>query len=257
MQHLLKLLEVSRTKGVLITDHRNKKNIPMKPDVDFWRMVEKCQPFVFSKWTETKYNVDWKVPDHGTIVLEDMDAPFPVFSIETLDPKGLINLPATNENKAYRIDCILCDEIKPKEFGFFTLISFINEGQSTSQVVYKSNSEGEILKAYIERLSREQTGLKNVREAVKIGSSENKRVHRIKNIIYVCPKRDVADPLIFGSKQIDWTHRFMVRGHWRRLETGLGKDRGGNYCINGFTWVTEHERGPEELPLIHKTRMAK
>lgn len=47
---------------------------------------------------------------------------------------------------------------------------------------------------------------------------------------------------------------FELRGHWRAHD-GLGKDRDGNYCVGGFTWVKNHIRGDENLPLIKKTRI--
>ena len=32
------------------------------------------------------------------------------------------------------------------------------------------------------------------------------------------------------------------------------KDRFGDYCVSGYTWVKDHKKGPEELQLIYKTR---
>jgi hypothetical protein len=45
-----------------------------------------------------------------------------------------------------------------------------------------------------------------------------------------------------------------VRGHWRKVN-GIGKDRSGEYCVKEFTWVTEHDKGPDGKPLIRKTRI--
>jgi len=45
-----------------------------------------------------------------------------------------------------------------------------------------------------------------------------------------------------------------VRGHWRKHE-GIGKDREGIYGVEGFTWVSEHVRGPGNLPLVKKVRI--
>lgn len=41
-----------------------------------------------------------------------------------------------------------------------------------------------------------------------------------------------------------WSHRWLVRGHWRRLHAGTPEER--------LTWVMEHVKGPEHLPLILK-----
>lgn len=44
---------------------------------------------------------------------------------------------------------------------------------------------------------------------------------------------------------------FPVIGHWRKLDAGkIGKDKHGNYTINGFTWVKAFIKGNKNMPLI-------
>jgi len=74
----------------------------------------------------------------------------------------------------------------------------------------------------------------------------------IKNHSHIFSKQKNIVPLFGG--EIDWSHRWEVRGHWRKCD-GIGKDREGKRCVNNFTWVKEHEKGPEDLPLIKKTRI--
>lgn len=52
---------------------------------------------------------------------------------------------------------------------------------------------------------------------------------------------------------VDWQHRWQVCGHWRTVK-GIGKDQQGN-PVRGFTWVNEHVKGPDDKPLILKTRV--
>lgn len=48
--------------------------------------------------------------------------------------------------------------------------------------------------------------------------------------------------------QLEYSHAFHVRGHWRRInEKTYGKDRNGVYNIVGYTWVTEYVKGEGEL----------
>ena len=48
--------------------------------------------------------------------------------------------------------------------------------------------------------------------------------------------------------ELEYSHCFSVRGHWRRVNEGtLGKDRNGNYNVKGYTWVTEYVKGEGEL----------
>ena len=47
---------------------------------------------------------------------------------------------------------------------------------------------------------------------------------------------------------------FPVIGHWRKLKdiTHVGKDKHGNYNIQGYTWVTSFVKGNKDMPLIRK-----
>lgn len=60
-----------------------------------------------------------------------------------------------------------------------------------------------------------------------------------------------------GSKQLDFSHRFEVRGHWRKTTGVLGKNREGEYVVQGYTWVKAHIKGPEDKPVVKKTRIIK
>jgi hypothetical protein len=56
--------------------------------------------------------------------------------------------------------------------------------------------------------------------------------------------------------KIDWKHQWRVRGHWRKIsDRMIGKDREGEYCIVGRTWVKDFVKG--DGPLIEKTRIHK
>lgn len=50
---------------------------------------------------------------------------------------------------------------------------------------------------------------------------------------------------------------FPVIGHWRKLTDNrhLGKDRQGNYNIQGYTWVNAFIKGNKEKSLIRKERI--
>lgn len=75
----------------------------------------------------------------------------------------------------------------------------------------------------------------------------------VNKIIHIRPKK-FKEKTEYMGQEIDWSHRWRVRGHWRKVST-VGKNREGEYGIQGFTWVVEHIKGPEELPIIEKTRI--
>lgn len=58
-------------------------------------------------------------------------------------------------------------------------------------------------------------------------------------------ERIIGEPLL-------WHHSWEVMGHWRNVN-GLGKDRNGQYILNGKTWVKPCIKGNGEL--IKKTRI--
>jgi len=57
-------------------------------------------------------------------------------------------------------------------------------------------------------------------------------------------------------EDFEYSHRFEVMGHWRTLPNpqSVGKDRDGE-PVKGYTWIAPYIKGPENKPLIKKTRI--
>lgn len=242
------MLEIAKRDGVVgvRNDGRAQRFVWLD---SFWNSVEKCHPFVFSPANEVPVdagqdNAPVYGPDH-----RDLDAPFPVFSIEVLGQHICVPRP-TDKQKIY-IDCIMVTEFRPKEYGYVT--SCINE-KDGNKFIFASNAEGPIVEEFLKRLKREKTGIENARERVRVGTGQTKKVITIRKIVHVRPTR-LQSPVSEMGRTIDWSHRWEVRGHWRKLEGGLGKDRDGNYCVEGWTWVKDFVKGPEGAILVKKTRL--
>ena len=77
--------------------------------------------------------------------------------------------------------------------------------------------------------------------------------HKIKQVIYLGLKHESTKATKIDGESVDWSHRWEVRGHWRKCR-GIGKDREGLHNVRGFTWVVPHIKGDEALPLIKKIR---
>ena len=89
---------------------------------------------------------------------------------------------------------------------------------------------------------------------------KNKTTIKITNrpIYYILDKKDYEKKNyhIKPIGKLEYSHAFKVRGHWRRIdEKSIGKDRNGNYKIEGFTWVIDHIRGQGEL--VNRVRIVK
>lgn len=105
------------------------------------------------------------------------------------------------------------------------------------------------------RKNSSETGTVRVDGKAKVGTGQNRRLMKVKNLVIVTPKKHkkILAEHIGAKKEIDWSHRWDVMGHWRII-SGIGKDRTGNYSIKGYTWVISHTKGPEDKILVRKTR---
>lgn len=235
---------------------------------DFFERAQECVPFVFTPTDKAQEHIP--ASDDS----EKIDAPFKVFSIELLDrpltsssPEDLIRFGGVD----VRIVCIMVAEIAPLEYDCYQLIEAVfpdgRPSKSVVQYAHFSNpnethySPKSLVRIYLDRLSRETIGSEKINEVVKIKNRDTKKKIEIaiKQICYVTPKKlqhGVKSPVSQRYSTIDWSHRWAVRGHWRIID-GVGKDRDGAYCIPNYTWVSSHVRGPENAPLITKTRIVK
>ena len=125
--------------------------------------------------------------------------------------------------------------------------------------VMSTNALRPLVKTMLDQISVGDDGLERVRSKIKIGSGKGKAFHKITQVIHIKPKKKREMPKFsYGERAIDFSIRFVRRGHWRDLDSGIGKNRAGDYCIDGRTWVNESKPiGPSDKPLIKKTRFVK
>jgi len=103
--------------------------------------------------------------------------------------------------------------------------------------------------------TEKQVGLDKTKTRLRAGSGKERRQLSIKNIVYVVPTPERASFNKKHGTNVDWSHRWETRGHWRKV-ANIGKDPEGNYCIPGRTWVRPSVKGPDSAPLVQKTRYA-
>lgn len=81
--------------------------------------------------------------------------------------------------------------------------------------------------------------------------AKKKRIDYINKVVVL--KAPTRQQTVFAvKKKMEFSHRFEVRGHWRKVRR-LGRDQNGN-VIEGRTWVRPCVKGPETKPLIKKIR---
>lgn len=244
LQQFLKMLEAAKT-GIdcypdNVREHQDR----------FFGLIERCQPFVFSMTNELPSD---SFVDACFTTTVKLDAPFGVFSIEILD--GNITVPKPEDDFKVTIHCILAYETAPKEYSSYVLATIESPKDYLKRLVVSPMKVDVLLEYYIERINTNAVGQQTIRHTVKIGSGKNKKIHRIRKVIHVRHAKHIetSDPV---TRHIDWTHKWLVRGHWRKLTSAsLGKDREGNYNVKGYTWVSEHEKGPEDALVVKKVRV--
>lgn len=256
MRHFLDMIEVAR-KYKVAAQYEHGPDFQKPETQEAWfKMAQECQPFVFTineKDFKDHHLLNENVSPFGeTDTAKLMGAPFEVFSIEfTTGP--VMSLRGKGSGEYLFVHCLMCIETKPGQFNFYGLLSSDPYSGLEGRVI-KLKDVSKTVNAVLDYMEKMKVGSEAVRERVKLGHGNNKRTHTIRRIIHVAPKSELQRFSI-GHRNIDWTHRFLVRGHWRKIDGhALGKDRAGNYAVVGHTWVTEHERGPEDKPLVVKTR---
>lgn len=252
MKQFLRMIELVKTSGILYLDS-GKEPIPRVDPSHFWEVAEICQPFVFTIEGETKVPPEI-IDEAGNTLYKTFDAPFPVFSIEILN--GDVTVPSfmdAFEDRQFYTHCILVWEIEPRRYAYYVL-GTVDTGGRVKTFVYQTRTLDALVEAFVDRINSQACGTEKVRERVKIGTGKTKKIHTIRQIVHVRPKSKRPERTEESGREIDWSHRWWRRGHWRQTAK-LGKNREGVYCVEGFTWVSEHEVGPDDKPLIRKTRI--
>lgn len=250
MRFFREMIDYAKRYPIIKVDGREPNLKITRPGNDhFFSLIEDCQPFVFtpnSDMTEEEKREIYNRMDDKVY-----SAPFRVFSMEMLGDYISNSLP--EEVHQIRIKCLLVFEFEPDDFYTYVYGDRFDNGRWESALVLTSGFTS-IINELLKRVNKGQVGTERTRERVKIGTGKTKRTITISNVIHISPKRLRLASNPESGKMIEWTHRFWVRGHWRKIPGRIGKDRQGN-PQKDFTWVTEHTKGPEDAPLVDKTRV--
>lgn len=232
------------------------------------KVIDDLHPFVFIL---SEKDIERKFGDQFESDLDDnLDLPFKTCSFEYSDMKFGRKLHIAHQADGsteveIQIHCMIVNEVAPKKYEFW----FLSRDEAT--IAYfdyhdmNKNEEAKILylalvnflrKVYLDQIKNQDIGVAKTNERIKYKIDGVKKTKKIKNITYITSSK--TKPSTSNNLTINWdySHRWEVRGHWRVCK-GIGKDRQGEYCVNGFTWVKPHEKGPEDKPLIKKTRIKK
>lgn len=259
----------------------------------FYGNVGLCQPFVFSVSVDVPLSPDLSDVEalRGQVEkLEPLAAPFKVFSIEMIE--GSVTVPRPQDTPKVYTECLMVVEAKsdanaPRYFVFalsrnesakdprnkyfvsveaaFDTSDLAATGNGsiaiklgTGETLMPNSTYMGVIKHFLDRLTNEAAGGERVNERIRVGKGSSRRLVQIKKLIHITPKKHKSHYTTQTSRTIEWSHRWFSRGHWRKIADGtLGKDRDGNYCEVGRTWVIESVKGPSNKDIINKVRMVK
>lgn len=225
--------------------HKNGEVMYFTPEVreNFLKTV----PFVF-------------LPNDGTAIVSHIDTnhpldlPFKTCFFEMLERAITV---VEEGDHTIKVIGLWINELKPMHYEILALL----EAEGHTSIVFTGDDKLnehflKIIKTLLDRLSKDEVGYNNPRKSIKMKINGEKIHHRVDKVVYVSPKRNISAIQGFATKLIDWSHQWSVRGHWREIPGRIGRDREGN-PISGNTWVKDHTKGPEDAPLINKTRLVK
>jgi len=246
MKWFLKMVETARIKGVNHSGNENNNALALKR---FNEAVVQAESFVFTSGTSS----DEITPE------EDVEAaPFESFCFERAHDKFLYTIELDKGRRMGSI-ALLARETSPNEYDFFHLVCEVNspsyvvlyEAKGIGRDLSVKKSQG-LVNQYINLIHKETEGVEKVKQTFKIGPKADRQKRTIRRVIHIAPKKDYGEVVSAHGGAINWSHRFLVRGHWRKVD-GLGKNRNGDYCIQNKTFVIPYEKGQGDL--VHKTRI--
>jgi hypothetical protein len=222
-------------------------------------------PDPFGIKTGTMHKPD-EVPDNFQINL-----PFKKVLLES-NPHGNLgfyNLAIEEDDTIFLVRSILIEEICPNEFKLFYMGTSVLDGRAKLSFV-KDNLNLEVL-----RNNKDDVWLAHLKAVyfllnlIKTGAIAKEKIYKkyvfkikdkkqeiiVKDLIHIYSKKEQTPKSIITGKIIEWSHRWEVRGHWRKTKSGIGKDRENKNIFNGFTWVVPHEKGAQDLPVTKKIRI--
>lgn len=227
----------------------------------FFELVEKAEIFLVPPLEQT-------VDVHLDAAGEELDLPFQTCVFEPIETAWKMGAEAGIAQ--WEIACALVTEIGPRKYEYFVMLT-TDRGDARVHHITSDNALyaahlATLVRENLKLLSRCRIGEEKVKERVRVGvGKEEKRIHTIRRVLRIVPRKlgKTVKPL-FG-RSVEFSHRWSVRGTWvtfwkddAKTEidmSRIGKDRNGDYCVRGHTWRVEHIKGPEDKPLIKKTRV--
>lgn len=174
-------------------------------------------------------------------VVNFLDVPFKCFYLEAVD-RDLVHIHFGNAQRHVPVvgSFYYKKTSQPYQVLRVCLNTHNNIKGQPDQVYFQSDHFGTADLNYIKALNSRKNGWAKCQYNKKDRHTGNALV---KEIVYCQRVKYLkTEKLTIDSKPFKYSHRFDVRGHWRKVKT-IGKDPEGTYCIPGHTWVSPFKKG--------------
>lgn len=202
-------------------------------------ILSRCEVFLFCREETTE-----PYPDS-----EDIPAlPFQTIYVEIINGQ-LANLENHSTGlwpHTTHVAAMIVNEVTPDVLEYFILMEMwqVTDGKLfSSHMLLRDVEDIDIVNHLMYRINYEVEGVEKVRKSIKIGKGKFKILRRVKRVIHISPKKACTEvEPVQSGRSIDWSHSWLVRGHWRKVAE-VGKNRNGDYCVSGKTFVESHAKG--------------
>lgn len=130
-----------------------------------------------------------------------------------------------------------------------TAVSQIHEVEQGDPKVMESATRFDTLIQVFFRLMQQRILVQHPEVPARPERRRSKRMGLNKDRVLVVKLRRPSNPRRSEGGSVDWTHRWMVGGHWHTYWCGSGEDR-----YSRQRWVDDYVKGPADKELIIKPR---
>jgi hypothetical protein len=228
-----------------------------KDNQDVWAALKQARIFILPDTVGIlEHNITEDYPQELSIPL-----PFKITWFERQSQLPLTGYRVVDKNLKILLFGLLMEQKEDSSILFHSAIEIEDETTGMMRIDFSTMlSNHQFGYAYVNSLMedlRTKTSLIEEPFSSYFAAKKTDKLSRIiqpnKIIRVVLDRERKQYPKALETHRVDWSHRWEVRGHWRKVD-GIGKDSSGEYCVKGFTWVKDQERGKKGVPVTKKTR---
>jgi hypothetical protein len=226
------------------------------------------RPYVLSKISEEAYQTfcDYSLD-------EEVVLPFPCISLEAAGNNHLGTV--TNGSVNFDVVCIIIRKMSADNCMFFAMcLSEEKKGEPKipmtsvfDTIMLRELGENiphlmiyqmaiNILNLIKSSTSEERDSREKLSVNVKRDGFSRTINRRINKVVYIKPNLTPVKNENSVSLSREFSHRWEVGGHWRKIKSVFGYGPNGE-ITNGKTWVKNHVKGPADKELVKKVRVKK